>query len=367
MKKVQLSFAAKICLLYALIGGVGIIFSDRLIGALFVDPIQLTQVQIYKGWLFVLATAVVLFMLLKAEGMSRQSAEVGLHEAEVRLRALIEQMPAAIYTDTPNEFSSNLYSSPQITAITGYTPEEWRSDPQLSVKLIHPEDRQRVLDEGRRATKNREPFHLEYRLTARDGRIVWVHDMATLFCDDKGEPLYWQGRILDITGEKEAVETLRASEARYQTIVEHASDGIFITDQQWKFLDANLRTCGLLGYSREELLGLSIRDLLTVEELASHPLQLQQLLEGQTLVTERTFVRRDGTLLPVELSARLLPDGRLLGIVHDIRERKLTQEALARSEQHFRSLIENSMDAIALYTADGKIIYQSPSSLQILG
>lgn len=122
---------------------------------------------------------------------------------------------------------------------------------------------------------------------------------------------------------------LRESEERYRTLVEQAADGIYIVDPSGYFLDVNTRGCELLGCTRDEVLRLRVTDPLDVEEGATTPLKLPELYAGQTTLTERRLRRKDGTAIPVEISAKLLPDGRVQGVVRDITERK-QQEALIR-------------------------------------
>ena len=136
----------------------------------------------------------------------RKRAEERLRQAETTYRRLVEQIPAVTYIDAPNDISSTIFISPQIEALTGYSPEEWTTDPELWVKLLHPEDRESVLTESARTNATGDPFTSEYRLIARDGRTVWLRDESVLIRDEKGRPQYWQGILLDITERKQAEE-----------------------------------------------------------------------------------------------------------------------------------------------------------------
>ncbi|GIU99105.1 MAG: hypothetical protein KatS3mg014_0721 [Actinomycetota bacterium] len=127
-------------------------------------------------------------------------------EAERRFRTLVEQLPAAVYLDDLDESASTLYMSPAVTPILGYTPEEWIADPDLFPKILHPEDREAVLAANARHNETGEPFHMEYRMIAKDGRVVWVRDEAVVVRDERGRPLYSQGFLLDITATKLAEE-----------------------------------------------------------------------------------------------------------------------------------------------------------------
>lgn len=150
---------------------------------------------------------------------AHRRAEDRLREAEARYRTLVEQIPAVVYVDATDESSSALYMSPQCERMLGYTPEEWLADPDMWVKLLHPEDRERALAENARTNKTGEPFALEYRLIARDGRVVWVRDVAVLVRDETGQPQFWHGVMLDITERKRAEEQLRAQKQLLENVV----------------------------------------------------------------------------------------------------------------------------------------------------
>jgi diguanylate cyclase (GGDEF)-like protein/PAS domain S-box-containing protein len=135
-------------------------------------------------------------------------AEAELIAGEAKYRALVEHVPAVIYTQSIDSTASTLYQSPQIEALLGYSAEEWMADPTLWARLLHPDDRDRVLTEATATNENGKPFNMEYRLIARDGRSVWIRDASVLVHDDEGQPLYWQGVLLDITDRKAIEEQL---------------------------------------------------------------------------------------------------------------------------------------------------------------
>jgi PAS domain S-box-containing protein len=128
----------------------------------------------------------------------------------VRYRALVEQVPAIIYTDSAEKMFQSLYINPQLKTITGYEPDEWIADEDLWSRIILPEDRERVLEEYTRTYAAMEPSISEYRIKTRDGRVIWVSDETRLIRDRKGKPLFWQGVMIDITARKRAEQTQQA-------------------------------------------------------------------------------------------------------------------------------------------------------------
>jgi PAS domain S-box-containing protein len=270
----------------------------------------------------------------------RERAEGELKRAEARYRALVEQMPAVTYIealDTEGRATDIAYASPQIRDLFGYTAEEWMSDPDLFVRLLHPDDRERVLAEDERTERTGEPFREEYRQYTRDGRIVWVRDEATLVRDDEGRPLYWQGVILDVTERKRAEEALRHSEERYRTVIERAAEGIYLVDAETgRVLDVNPAFCELLGYAHEEVIGMPLYDLLDHD-----PAEIDRNIEATAVgasrdVGERRYRRRDGSLLhAVSNGSAMIHEGRkvISILMHDVTERK-------QAEMRLEALVE---------------------------
>jgi PAS domain S-box-containing protein len=138
----------------------------------------------------------------------------------LRYRAMLEQIPAIIYTDAVGEFNQTLYINPRVEMITGYTSEEWIADRDLWFKIIHQEDQARVWAENIRTEKTGEPYKEEYRIYTRDGQLKWVHDEAWLIRDAANQPLFWQGFIIDISDRKQTEIELERRAAELSALQE---------------------------------------------------------------------------------------------------------------------------------------------------
>lgn len=133
---------------------------------------------------------------------ARKLSELRLMEAEERYRNLVEQVESIIYLNQRDDDNTNLYISPQVEKMTGYSMEEWRNTPRLWLNSIHPDDRGQVEAEHLRTNQTGEPFHMEYRLVTQCGRVIWVEDHAVLVPGPDGELTQWQGVCFDVTARK---------------------------------------------------------------------------------------------------------------------------------------------------------------------
>jgi PAS domain S-box-containing protein len=214
----------------------------------------------------------------------RKRVERQLREAEAKYRTLVEQIPAITYTDLADESMTTVYISPQIESILGFTPDEYCGDPDLWYKRLHPDDSERALAtylEGRASGRS---FSLEYRMIARDGRVVWFRDDAVVLRDEHGNPSLIHGVMFDITQRKQMEEEL---ERALRTEREATERLRALDDLKNTFLHAvshELRTplSSVLGFAltleREEL-GLTTQERLDItRRLAVNARKLEQLL-----------------------------------------------------------------------------------------
>ncbi|HJU76022.1 MAG TPA: ATP-binding protein [Gemmatimonadaceae bacterium] len=155
----------------------------------------------------------------------RSLGDARLQAAELRYRTLVEQIPAVTFMAVLGEGQNEVYVSPHIEALLGFTQKEWLENPFLWYTQLHPDDRALWHEEFARGCRTGGPFRAECRLLARDGHIVWVRGEARLVKDELGRPLFLQGVAFDITDSKRAQEVLlreavRTTEERYRDLVE---------------------------------------------------------------------------------------------------------------------------------------------------
>ena len=125
-------------------------------------------------------------------------------ESEAKYRALIEGIPAVTYITDLVTGHTALYVSPQAYQVLGLTPEEIKTDPDFWPRMVHPDDRDRVLAQLAEALRTGEPFVSEYRMVKGDGRVIWVHDEAREVRDETEKPICLQGILFDVTERRQA-------------------------------------------------------------------------------------------------------------------------------------------------------------------
>ena len=142
----------------------------------------------------------------------------------------------------------------------------------------------------------------------------------------------------------------------YRVFFEEAPDGMLAADPHGRVIGFNRRGTALTGYSGEELVGMALAYLINSDDLARDPLGMDELRAGAIFTKERDLLRKDGSRLPVEIRARMQPDGNLLVIVRDITERVKTERASRAMEQQLLNIIEFLPDATFVIDQDKRII-----------
>jgi len=152
----------------------------------------------------------------KQELTERKKFQAQLQEAEARYRGLVESVPLVIYMAEPGIMGKWHFISPQITKMTGFSPEEWMNEPGLWYSRVHSDDRDRTMQDESDALREGKMPRLEYRLLTKDGRYIWISDESYVFVD--ASILLVQGFMLDITSRKLAEEQLTKHIAELQAV-----------------------------------------------------------------------------------------------------------------------------------------------------
>ena len=194
-------------------------------------------------------------------------AEQALQESETRFREIAEKTREVFWVTDPAK-TRMLYISPAYEEIWGRSCASLYASPMSFVEAIHPDDRDGVT--ARMSSQASGQYDQVYRILRPDGSLRWIHDRAFPVHAPGGEVLRIVGSAQDITALKLSEQALRESEGRYRNLFESAPDGILVADSEGRYVDANPAALGMLGYAREELIGMTSEDIVAPKEAVAH-------------------------------------------------------------------------------------------------
>lgn len=287
-------------------------------------------------------------------------------------RGFIENLPVLFYAVSPAPPFAPLYVSPAFERF-GYPLEIWNSDPDIWIRVIHPDDKDWVFGQTDASTKSGEEVDYEYRIIDADGQIHWVRDRGCLIRNPAGKVLYREGVMLDITDRKHTEEALRISEERYRTLIENANDVIYVHDLKGDYLSINHAVEKVFGFTQEEAMKLNISEIAAPNHLARVKEMLLSKLEGSAKQTayELDCFKKDGSVITVEVNSSVISENgtpvAVQGIARDVTERKLAEEAVRESENRYRDLFENANDLIYTHDLKGNFTSLNRAGERIIG
>jgi len=272
----------------------------------------------------------------------RKKAEEALEKSEERYRRTSENIPVMVYSALPDEDSTTVFICGNAEELTGYSVDDFLQRKRLWPSIVYPEDRARVLKRLKDSLRSRTTFVAEYRIATRDGGTRWVRDKARPALDETGGIVRIDGFVEDITERRLVAEALRKSEERYRLLFEASHDGIASVDSEGRFIEANRAYCTMVGYSPDELRELEDFYAITPERWRGWEREemwnRRLLRKGFTDVYEKEYIRKDGTVFPVELQAFAAfdRDGEpdyIWAVVRDITERRRLDESIQQSRK----------------------------------
>jgi len=173
-----------------------------------------------------------------------------------------------------------------------------------------------------------------------------------------------KGLIKDILSSNDII---KESEEKYRSLLEQASDAIYLSDINGNFTEVNESLCKITGYSKDELLQLNIKDIIDPEQLKADPIIQWQNLQERSVIRERRLIRKDGKIFEVESNVKRIADNQVLVIARDITERKLMEAGLREAEAKFRTAFEYSAIGIAMVSLKGNWLKVNISLCEMLG
>jgi|GEM_PF-2231253 len=159
---------------------------------------------------------------------------------------------------------------------------------------------------------------------------------------------------------------IKESEQKYRSLLENASDAIYLVDPKGNFTEVNDSMSKMTGYTKDELLHLNVEQIIDPNQLKTDPLIHGRHLPNQSLIRERRLVRKTGEIFDVEINVKMFVDNQVLVIARDITDRKRMEQELSQAELRFRTLVEKSMVGVYI-VQNGKFIYVNPRFAEVFG
>ncbi len=250
--------------------------------------------------------------------------------------------------------------------LSGYSETELRGA-NISERLLLPEDRT-AIDEILHDLVRGKTREYEVRWRTKNGTVVHFDAVSVPRLSETGEFLSTLCTLRDVTERKSAEEKLRKSEEKYRDLIEISPDAIYVVDANGVCVLGNQAGADLAGISQEDLVGTPVTDTYLPQERHLFQERLKKLKGKSALRFERKFVRKNGEIVPVEVSVSAIRGGYFQAILRDISERKRAEDALREAHQNYVTLV-NSLDGI-VWEADAQTFaftFVSPQAEQMLG
>ena len=302
----------------------------------------------------------------------RKQALDALRASEARLKeaehlAMIGNSTWDVETDT-TIWSEGLYR------ITGRDPSTPPPRHAERAKLYTPESFALLDAAAKHALATGEPYNLELQVVRADGALRWTRARGAAVRNESGRVCKLIGTLQDITDQKLLEEKLRSSEESFRATFEQAAVGIVQTSLEGTFLRCNQRFAEIVGYTREELPGMTFQQITAPEDLAASLGISRQMADGQigSMAWEKRYVRKDGSYTWARITVSFECDmaGRpihRISVVEDINARKAAEEAHRKAEEQYREIFEYAPEGIFRVEPGGQFLAINAAGLKIFG
>lgn len=314
-------------------------------------------------------SAMLIFAERAGAELERERALEIVRESETRYRRLLGSVTDYVYTVTilDGRPASTVHGR-GCEGVTGYSPEDYQSDPNLWYRMIHPEDREAVTRHANRILVESGPLTLDHRLLHKDGSIHWVRNTLVTRHDPTGVLLAYDGIVADITERKQMVLALIESEQKFRHVVESAPMGMHFyrleDDGRLIFTGANPAADSIMGFSHELLAGKTIEAAFPGLVGGDVPERYRRIArEGISWETEEITYQDDRISAAFEVHAFQTSPGKMVAAFTNVTERKQAQAEL----QRLAAAVNAAEESVVITAPDGHIVYVNPCFERMTG
>lgn len=282
-------------------------------------------------------------------------------------KSFIENLPVMFYAVAPEPPHLPLYISPTFAKF-GYPIEDWMTQPDIWDRIIHEDDRARVLDNTRAAMKAGQSIDFEYRVICADGRLIWVRDRSCFIYDDNGNKTCWQGVILDVDERKRAQQELEKREKLYRTLARTIpKTAVLLFDHDLRYSLADGEQLANHNWSPAMFEGNTLFDIAPANWVEEWSGYYRRALDGEHV----SFEHRSGNdIYQINVRPVLDENGEIFAgmvIWQDVSDAHRATTALLESEARYRQLFENANDIIYVHDLNGNYLSINEAGSRIFG
>jgi PAS domain S-box-containing protein len=289
--------------------------------------------------------------------LRRRRVEQALRESEERYSLVVEGSNDGIFDWDIR--TGNLYWNDRLYEMLSLSRSGFCSSFELFVELLHPEDRQRVLDAIAAHIERGVKYSEEFRLRNSSGDYVYCISRGMAQRDESGTPVRMAGAVTDITERKRSEAKLRASEAELRALFESMTDLIFVFDSMGRYLKVAPTNPSLLYRPSGETLGRTLHEVLPREQADGILSNIRRALESQQSVSHEYDLQIGDRKMWFEATISPMLEDSVVAVVRDVTERKRSEEALRESERLYRTVIEQVTEYICLVDVETRYIVAS--------
>lgn len=306
--------------------------------------------------------------ILSNEITERKKVERESQLLAKQLSEISSSVPGAVYQFvlTAQGEMKFTFVSDGIEQLTGFKKEVCYIDALAAFSLVTPDYIEELYQTISESASTLQPWIYVFQIRDKLGVLKWIRGNSIPRKSENGD-VVWNGTFADITELKNVESELKASELRYRTLIEHASDLIFILDENGLITDLNPIACNRLGFECNDLIGKSIGTFIISDVFMHQHINAEHLSKGQSVLSEIKILCKSKEIVELESNIKLLPDGRILVIGRDLTERKIAEAKRLKSERRYRLLFERNLAGVYRTTVSGKILECNEAAAKMLG